>query len=61
MDIGKSIGLEYGAATRDAFGEALIEIGRENRNLVVVDADVGNSTRTEKFGKEFPGQGCIGG
>lgn len=54
MDIGKSIGLEYGAATRDAFGEALIEIGRENRNLVVVDADVGNSTRTEKFGKEFP-------
>lgn len=54
MDIGKSIGLEYGAATRDAFGKTLIEIGRENRNLVVVDADVGNSTRTEAFGKEFP-------
>jgi transketolase len=54
MDIGKSIGLEYGPPTRNAFGESLREIGRENNNLVVVDGDVGNSTRTEYFGKEFP-------
>lgn len=54
MDIGKSIGLEYGAATRDAFGKALVQLGRENGNLVVIDGDVGNSTRTEPFGKEFP-------
>ena len=54
MDIGKSIGLEYGAPTRNAFGESLLEIGRENNNLVVVDGDVGNSTRTEYFGDEFP-------
>jgi transketolase len=54
MDIGKSIGLEYGPPTRNAFGETLREIGRENQNLVVVDGDVGNSTRTEYFGKEFP-------
>ena len=54
MDIGKSIGLEYGAPTRNAFGESLLEIGRENKNLVVVDGDVGNSTRTEYFGEEFP-------
>lgn len=54
MNIGKSIGLEYGAPTRNAFGEALLEIGRDNKNLVVVDGDVGNSTRTEYFGKEFP-------
>ncbi len=56
MDIGKSIGLDYGPATRDAFGEALVEIGRENENLVVLDGDVGNSTRTEKFGEAFPGR-----
>jgi transketolase len=54
MDIGKDIGLEYGPATRNAFGESLLEIARENGNLVVVDGDVGNSTRTGEFGKEFP-------
>ncbi|MCL7455498.1 MAG: transketolase family protein, partial [Anaerolineae bacterium] len=54
MNIGKSIGLEYGLSTRNAFGEALRELGRENPNLVVVDGDVGNSTRTQYFGQEFP-------
>lgn len=54
MEIGKKIGLEYGAATRNAFGESLLEVGRENPNLVVVDGDVANSTRTEYFGDEFP-------
>jgi transketolase len=54
MNIGKRIGLEYGKATRDAFGETLLELGRENPGLVVVDGDVANSTRTEHFGKEFP-------
>ncbi len=54
MEIGKAIGLDYGAATRDAFGKALVEIGRANANSVVVDGDVGNSTRTEAFGKAFP-------
>lgn len=54
MDIGKRIGLAYGAPTRNAFGEALRELGSENENIVVVDGDVGNSTRTEYFGKAFP-------
>lgn len=54
MDIGKSIGLEYGLPIRNAFGETLREIGRENPNLVVVDGDVGNSTRTHYFRDEFP-------
>ncbi len=54
MDIGKAIGLEYGPPTRNAFGEALRELGGENPNLVVVDGDVGNSTRTEYFGAEYP-------
>lgn len=43
-----------GQATRDAFGRALEALGAEYPNLVVVDADVGNSTRTEWFGKKFP-------
>ena len=54
MDIGKRIGLEYGPPTRNAFGEALLEMGREYDDIVVVDGDVGNSTRTQYFGEEFP-------
>lgn len=54
MDIGKRVGLDYGQPTRNAFGEALRELGRENGDLVVVDGDVGNSTRTQYFGDEFP-------
>jgi len=54
MDIGKSIGLDYGLPIRNAFGEALVEVGRENANLIVLDGDVGNSTRTNYFRDEFP-------
>jgi len=54
MSIGKQSGLQIGPATRDAFGEALRELGRTNANIVVVDGDVSNSTRTEYFAKEFP-------
>lgn len=54
MNMGKQLGLQEGPATRDAFGEALLELGRVNPNLVVVDGDVANSTRTEAFGKAFP-------
>lgn len=56
MNNGKRIELQMGPATRDAFGEALQELGRVNKNIVVVDGDVANSTRTEPFGKEFPGR-----
>src|SRR6476660_4284250 len=45
---------EMGLATRDAFGRALEALGAEHSDLVVVDADVGNSTRTEWFGKKYP-------
>ena len=54
MDIGKRLGLEYGPPTRNAFGEALLELGRENHDIVVVDGDVANSTRTQSFGDAFP-------
>ena len=45
---------ELGKATRDAFGRALEALGEQFPNLVVVDADVSNSTRTEWFGKKHP-------
>lgn len=54
MNIGKTIGLETGAPTRNAFGEALVALGRNNRQIVVVDGDVNDSTRTGYFRKEFP-------
>lgn len=54
MKIGKQIGLDYGASTRNAFGDALRELGRENPNIVVVDGDVSNSTRTQYFAEDFP-------
>lgn len=41
-------------ATRDAFGEALVEAGEKYDGLVVVDCDLGSATRAQKFGKEFP-------
>ena len=41
------------AATRDAYGETLIEIG-EDSNIVVLDSGVSDSTRTKKFGQKFP-------
>ena len=41
------------AATRDAYGETLLEIG-ENSNIVVLDSGVSDSTRTKKFGQKFP-------
>ncbi len=39
---------------RDAYGEALIELGEENEDIVALDADLANSTRTARFGKKFP-------
>jgi transketolase len=41
-------------ATREAFGEALAQLGEVNPLVVALDADVKNSTHTDKFGKRFP-------
>src|ERR1017187_3193023 len=46
--------VKLGPATREAFGRALVELGRENRDIVVCDADLSHSTRTTYFAKEFP-------
>lgn len=41
-------------ATREAFGTALVALGEANSDVVVLDADVKNSTFTDKFAKHFP-------
>jgi transketolase len=39
---------------RDIYGKVLIELGKKDPDLVVLDADLSGSTRTARFGKEFP-------
>ena len=41
-------------ATRDGYGEGLIELGGKNKNVVALDADLAKSTRAIQFGKKFP-------
>src|SRR5712672_83902 len=45
---------KMGKSTREAFGLALAELGEKHADIVVVDGDVHNSTRTEHFAKKFP-------
>ena len=46
--------IERKVATRQSYGEALKELGKENENVVVLDADLSSATKTEIFAKEFP-------
>ena len=41
-------------ATRDSYGNALVELGKEHENLIVLDADLAGATKTCIFQKEFP-------
>jgi len=41
-------------STREAYGEVLVELGNENRDIVALDADLSSSTRTSKFAQKFP-------
>src|SRR5512140_3548515 len=43
-----------GVATREAYGQALVEVGKKNPNVVALDADLAKSTFSAKFQKEFP-------
>lgn len=46
--------MTLGAATREAYGAALLELGATNPNVVVLDADLAKSTMTMLFGKKYP-------
>ncbi|BEP28274.1 transketolase family protein [Helicovermis profundi] len=41
-------------ATREAYGKALVKYGKENENIVVLDADLSKSTKTAEFSTTFP-------
>lgn len=41
-------------ATRASYGSALVELGKEHEDLVVLDADLAAATQTAMFKKEFP-------
>lgn len=41
-------------ATRQSYGEALKQLGEENKDIVVLDADLSQATKTNIFAKEFP-------
>lgn len=43
-------------ATRDAFGDEIVELGKKNKDIYVVDIDIGKSCKTTKFAKELPNQ-----
>lgn len=43
-------------ATRDGFGEMIVELGRKNKSICVVDVDIGKSCKTTNFAKELPAQ-----
>src|SRR5437016_12357637 len=46
--------MKMGKSVREAFGLALAKLGEEYPDIVVLDGDVHNSTRTEHFAKKFP-------
>ena len=48
--------LEKKIPTRNGFGEAIVELGKENRDILVVDIDIGKSCKTGEFRKQLPEQ-----
>jgi transketolase len=41
-------------SSRNTYGEVLVQLGEENNDIVVLDADLSSSTKTDKFAKRFP-------
>ncbi len=54
MRLGERAGLKPGKPMRDNFGEALLAAARQNPRLVVLDGDLGNSTKAETVRQAFP-------
>ncbi len=46
--------LDKKIATRQSYGEAIKDLGKENENIIVLDADLSTATKTEIFAKEYP-------
>ena len=42
------------ASTREIYGTTLVELGRQNADIIVLDADLSTSTMTNSFGRQFP-------
>lgn len=49
-----NMNLDNKIATRESFGKALVELGKENKDVVVLTADLAGATKTSLFEKEFP-------
>ena len=43
-------------ATREGFGDEIVELGKANKNICVVDIDIGKSCKTQAFRKALPAQ-----
>jgi transketolase len=54
MRLGERAGLKEAPPLRDVFGEALLETARRNERVVVLDGDLGNSTKAETVRHHFP-------
>jgi transketolase len=54
MELGEKAGLKPGRAMRDVFGDALLAVATENQKVVVLDGDLGNSTKAERVRQKFP-------
>jgi transketolase len=54
MQLGELAGLKPSKPMRDVFGEALLDLARQNSRVVVLDGDLGNSTKADLVRREFP-------
>jgi len=54
MQLGEIAGLKPSKPMRDIFGEALLEVCKQNHRVVVLDGDLGNSTKAEYVRQTFP-------
>jgi transketolase len=54
MQLGEKAGLKPSKPMRDVFGDALLAVATENEKVVVLDGDLGNSTKAERVRQAFP-------
>jgi transketolase len=54
MQLGEKAGLKPGKPMRDVFGDAILKVATENPKVVVLDGDLGNSTKADTVRKAFP-------